>query len=206
MRDMILRTCTLIALPIARFLERIGLACLQVLLLIFCRISRHSKFATWTLRIVTLLCLTYLVADRISETGATVSSPASDPKDPFYFPFSVTNNSHIFTLRNIEWTCRLVSLKVENWPPFPDAGSFISSAPKIDPGGVINVSCKQAFRSNTRSDELLLLSLAIELKYDTYFFGLNVLTRNFRTVFTWAISASNPQWIKGENARSGVGR
>jgi hypothetical protein len=40
--------------------------------------------------------------DLVFEACATISSPASDPREPFAFPFAVTNNSHVFTLRNID--------------------------------------------------------------------------------------------------------
>src|SRR4051794_24409461 len=56
----------------------------------------------------------YLVFDRIYETNATMASPASDPNEPFRMPFSITNNSHIFALKNLSWTCTALSIRTEN--------------------------------------------------------------------------------------------
>jgi hypothetical protein len=65
----------------------------------------RANFFTWLFRLFTFISVSYLVYDRIYETGALTQSPASDPHDPFLFPFSITNMSHIFTLRDIKWRC-----------------------------------------------------------------------------------------------------
>src|ERR1700737_1475190 len=57
-------------------------------------------------RSATLLSVGYLVYDRYYETDATLSVPASDPSFPFTFPFAITNNSHVFAIRNVAWSCR----------------------------------------------------------------------------------------------------
>jgi hypothetical protein len=65
----------------------------------------NERMWTWFFRVLTLVSVSYLVSDRIYEMDATISSPASDPKNAFLFPFSIQNNSHIFRIKNIQWAC-----------------------------------------------------------------------------------------------------
>jgi hypothetical protein len=64
-----------------------------------------KTFVNIFFRLATLVSVGYLVADRIYETNASISSPAPDPRNPLDSPFTITNNSHIFTIRNVEWYC-----------------------------------------------------------------------------------------------------
>src|SRR5262245_21496102 len=56
--------------------------------------------ANWFFRFLTLITVGYLVFDRIYETSAYVFSPASDPENPWVFPFTIANNSHVFSIKN----------------------------------------------------------------------------------------------------------
>jgi len=145
-------------------------------------------------RVATLLSVGYLVFDRIYETGASISSTGSDPKNPLHFPFAITNNSHIFTLRNIRWNCH-----------FPDARfggmilqnvgiSFSGTAAEITPGNVINVSCKRTISGFPPPSKL---NLRLEVQYDTNILGFT-LHRTPSMSFTWAADSSVPMWIRGD--------
>jgi hypothetical protein len=57
-----------------------------------------SQLVTWLFRLFTVLSVLYLVYDRIYETSLTTSSVASDPNDAFKYPFSINNNSHLFSI------------------------------------------------------------------------------------------------------------
>jgi hypothetical protein len=142
------------------------------------------------------LSVGYLVYDRIYETGATVSSVASDPTNPFYFPFAIANNSHVFSLRHIEWSCHVVKMTAGG-NDFTDLTAFLGGdVDEIRPGGVLNVSCRRAVALNGLPVTNLVLE--IDLQYDADIFGIMVHRSPPAIPFTWAADATNPQWIRGE--------
>src|ERR1700733_13395967 len=55
-------------------------------------------------RLATAISVGYLVFDRIYETSVTVTAPVPDARRPFEFPFSITNNSHLWSIRNVAWS------------------------------------------------------------------------------------------------------
>ena len=130
--------------------------------------KQHDGVATWTFRLLTLISFGYLIYDRIFETAATISSVASDPNNPFYFPFSITNNSHIFTLRDIQWTCAVVSAKANITLTNVGIG-FTDHASEIRPGDVLNISCKRAIAGLSQLTQLV---MSIDVIYDTKLFGI----------------------------------
>lgn len=150
----------------------------------------------WMFRLLSLPALIFLVSERVYETGASISSPSSDPRNPFTFPFSVQNNSHIFTLKNIRWTCNVISMKTGGVSIENVGFSFGSEISEIDPGRVGNVSCRRAIRTNLPISSL---SMEIQVSYKTYFFWIPIPlpTRHPSEIFTWVTEASNPQWIRG---------
>jgi hypothetical protein len=156
--------------------------------------KKHDGVAAWTFRLLTLISFGYLIYDRIFETSATISSVASDPNNPFYFPFSITNNSHIFTLRDIQWTCAVVSAKTNNITLTNVSFGFTDHASEILPGDVLNISCKRAIVGLPPVTQLV---MSIDVVYDTKLLGIYSLTRCPKTLFTWTADASNPQWIRG---------
>ncbi len=146
-------------------------------------------------RTAALASIAYLVADRIYETGATISSTGSDPKNQFYFPFAISNNSHIFTLRHIQWTCQVVSGKFGGITLSNVGFVFSGRANEIAPGDVLNVSCRRAIAGPPPTE----LVLAVSVKYDTNIFGYTF-GREPKMLFTWAADATNPKWIRGKLA------
>jgi hypothetical protein len=143
-----------------------------------------------------LLGVVYLVYDRIYEAGATISSVASDPKNPLYFPFAISNNSHIFTLPHVKWTCRIVSGNIGGINFDNVAAGFGGSVSEIAPGDALNVTCRNMIKGATLERP----SVYIEVNYDTSILGYTF-TRAPKMFFTWAADASNPQWIRGEFAK-----
>jgi hypothetical protein len=61
----------------------------------------RSHLVTWLFRFFTVLSVSYLVYDRLFETILTISAAASDPKDAFKYPFSINNNSHLFSVSEL---------------------------------------------------------------------------------------------------------
>ena len=157
-------------------------------------------------RCVTLLGVIWLVYDRIYEADATLSAPASDPKFLFEFPFAITNNSHVFTIRNVRWACEPIEIR---WPVnmVVNGGQLISgTTAAIGPGQTLNFECAFAGLNPQvlRADKVVVekAALRISLEYDADFFGLFTLHRRpSATMFTWSADASNPQWIKGNPVR-----
>jgi len=152
----------------------------------------------WFFRATALLSVGYLVYDRVYETGVTISSTGSDLRNPLYFPFAIANNSHIFTLEHIEWTCHIVRYEAGSIDFTNNSMTITGSAAEMPPGGILNVPCKNMFNgfAPPRRAELYL-----EVSYDTNIFGMYTLKRKPRMLFTWAADSTNPQWIKGEFAK-----
>jgi hypothetical protein len=155
---------------------------------------------------LTLVSVGYLIFDRVYETSATVSSAVSDPRQPFYFPFSITNNSHILTLRNIEWSCHVISVKldvpinIEN-----NTLNFGGIRNELRPGEVLNVPCR-FMRTNNRvisADVLICMRYNVRIYYFfRKFFEWERRPNPNPTQFTWAGDATNPQWVRGPFAGS----
>ncbi len=112
----------------------------------FCAIfvwHHRRALSTGFWRAIALASLFFLIFDRVYETSATVSSVASDPKTPFYFPFAITNNSHLLTLRNIEWTCHVINVTF-NVPSTIQNNSIGAKGIKneLASGEILNIPCR----------------------------------------------------------------
>jgi len=154
----------------------------------------------------TLLSLAYLVYDRIYETSATISASASDPKSPFTFPFTITNNSHMFSINNVRWNCHAISIAAENNIRFDNTNIIVGSRSTIPPGQVLNIDCNVVGSTSRiiRFNDLHFTEavLEIDLLYDANLFGVIPMHRRPpATRFTWIASASNPQWVRGDFAQ-----
>src|SRR6202021_183900 len=75
-------------------------------------IKGKDYWVNWAFRLMAVLSVSYLILDRIYETGATISVAASDPRDPFAYPFTLTNLSHLWKLHGLGWECTVLSLDV----------------------------------------------------------------------------------------------
>ncbi len=153
---------------------------------------------TWLLRITTVISFSYLIYDRIYETGVTISAAASDPKNPFYFPFAIINNSHIFEIMHIKYNCGIENLKTNNNFSLSRVGFVVSNEfPRLDAGGILNISCKRALGFGNGVSVVSAVAV-ISVDYETNIFSLYSLKRHQEMKFTWAADTSNPQWIRGE--------
>jgi hypothetical protein len=163
-----------------------------------------TQIITWALRVVTVLGFSYLVIERIYESNLTVSIVASDPEDPFRYPFSINNNSHLWSMSNIQWRCLLISIDA---PPNVHlvynvlASDTVSNIPA---GQNLNISCP-ASSMIVPMPKITTAVIKIALSYDVNI-DLWIIHRLWHrypdpTLFTWAGRASNPQWIRGEFAK-----
>jgi hypothetical protein len=145
-----------------------------------------------------LIGLAYLVADTYFQTEAAISSAASDPKDPFYFPFSVVNNSHLFSITNVKWTCKILYLINDKPTAIMDSQTGGSGfLERILPNGVLNIDCSGFTIAPTVTEA----SVCIELSYNTSVFGVPLPRTPPPTEFSWYGRSTNPQWIKGTSLR-----
>jgi hypothetical protein len=155
-------------------------------------------------RLATLASVSYLVFDRLYETEATITSPASDPKNPFAFPFAITNSSHLFAIHDVRWTCEIESLKVGN-VSLQRVGELHGSGGTIGPGQSINLQCQGAspishFVRTEKEMPVKEAEIRIAVEYKSRIFSMGDWVRRPSAKFTWYPMASNPQWIKGEIA------
>lgn len=167
---------------------------------------RHRwDFWSGLFRFATLLSVGYLVYDRIYEADATLSISGSDPAFAFEFPFTITNNSHIFTIRNVKWMCEHLKTKAIGVNA-SDNKLRTGTVSSIKPGQALNFDCSVfGPRSNfirtprVKIDEAV---IRITLAYDADLFGWYTLARKPEpTTFTWWGTSSNPQWVRGDFAR-----
>jgi len=157
----------------------------------------------FSFRIATLLSVSYLVYDRIYEADATISASASDPRAALMFPFTITNNSHIFVIRDVRWNCKYILL-VSGIPGFEGArfentAAINGTRAAIEAGRSFNFDCNLL---GPKTSPITTAVLDVGLTYRSDFFGWFSLVRHpSPTRFTWVSSASNPQWIKGDFAK-----
>jgi hypothetical protein len=156
------------------------------------------------LDIGTFLGILFLAYDTYFQTEATISSVASDPKNPFYFPFSVINNSHIFPIRDVKWECRIDYVINDKHNSVMDSGVAGSGLQaEIPPNGILNIDCG-GFNIPPPITEARIF---IELSYNTSVWGRTSLFgwqfggKHPPTEFNWYGDAANPQWIKGKSLR-----
>ncbi len=169
------------------------------------RTSRSSRVAgfltTWVFRAFTIVSISYLVYDRFYEMNAVNTTPASDPANPFYFPFSLTNSSHIFYFRDLDWSCRLVDVLYKGNSRI--SGTNVverAHKPSVSPGGVTNIFCN---RNGIVMVGMKMQHAIVQMQasYDVDIFGLFRLHRLSEPVtFTWMPSPTETQhqWIKGD--------
>jgi len=157
-----------------------------------------GQIFTWIFRLAALASISYLVSDRFYETGIVISVSSSDPKQPFYFPFSLTNNSHIFAMHNIKHNCFVDDLELPGGGGLKNIGiSFQGESSKLEPGDIVNVSCRRALNvANGVVPTKVVIHIVVD--YDMSVLWFFTLHRDIAMKFTWGGDASNPQWIRGE--------
>jgi hypothetical protein len=152
-------------------------------------------------RVATLISVGYLVYDRLYETGASIETIASDPADPLLFPFSVTNNSHVFWMHQVKVACEYRSLLFEKNSHFVYDSYVSSSVPQEIPiGTALLYSC----RGPTPKLALKSGELGISISYETNIMNLYRWVHantTYPTKFTWYSAPTSARWIKGVLAR-----
>jgi hypothetical protein len=156
-------------------------------------------------RLAAVLSVGYLVYDRLYETAATLSAPSSsDPNDPFVFPFSITNNSHIFRITDVNWTCTVASLHTPTTTLENVGVAQSGHTSQIERGKTTNFRCAIGlFPAGPKAAGAVKeAELFVTFSYKTDFFGLFEFPSDPQsTRFRWYGEASNPQWIKGDDLR-----
>jgi len=187
-------------------LGRAGQTAWRLIVALCCLIKKWDYWINWIFRIATILTVGYLGFDRLYETDATISVFASDPADPFSFPFTITNNSHLFTITDVQWTCVVEHLKAGG-VTMDNVSQLTGSVNPILPGQLVNFDCAMFGRHShiihmPITPKVENLSMVIGFTYKVRLFGIIPLQKHPRpTRFTWFADATNPQWIRGEFAR-----
>jgi hypothetical protein len=160
-----------------------------------------TQIITWLLRTITVLGFSYLILERMYESNLTVSVVASDPEDPFRYPFSINNNSHLWSVSNIQWYCLLISIQ----GPHLDMGRNVlasDSVSNIPAGRKLNISCASSIIQPMPkiTSAVIEIALSHDINIDIWVIHHQWHRYPDPTLFTWAGRASNPQWIRGEFA------
>jgi hypothetical protein len=158
-------------------------------------------------RIAALVSVGYLVFDRLYETSVTISAPVPNAIKAFAFPFAMTNDSHLFSIRNLAWQCVAAFLKTETDEPAKDVGLDSGSTAKINPGETVNVNCNKPhsptgnFEIIKGGGQLIGGKMVIRVRYDVTIFGVYTCTRTpAPTEFNLFTDGAPPRWIKGKYA------
>ena len=165
---------------------------------------RHRKVVAELLyaasSLVSVLGFSYLVVDLRFQSSPSISSAASDPADPFRFPFSFINNSHLFSVYNVSWTCHVERMVLSGNKFMTNVRARMpTDAGLVAPGETINLPCRQAFV--IRGYQYKELSMSLDVTYTLYVLGLFPASEQQTAYFRWYSDASNPQWIKGRDAQ-----
>jgi hypothetical protein len=75
------------------------------------QIGQRASAETRGFRLLTAASFSYLVFERFYETAATVSSSVLNDQRPNVFLVTITNNSHLFPIKNVVWFCFSEHLK-----------------------------------------------------------------------------------------------
>jgi hypothetical protein len=149
-----------------------------------------SQLVTWVFRSLTLLSVGYLVYDRMFETVLTVSAAASDPKDAFKYPFSINNNSHLFSVSGLKWQCIIISVKYELLNLHDGVIGYGTNS-SIQPGQNLNITCDPyVVAPQSQRSELITAIIQIALSYDVHIPWYNLHVAPNPTPFTWIGNAS----------------
>ncbi len=167
---------------------------------------RKGDFFTWIFRIMTMAGFAWLLYDRYYETSATISVSASDPQDPFSFPFVITNNSHFIPITNVAWTCNVEHLEAGGNAIDTSQFHLKGNVSPILPGQSVNFECAiigrhSRFIHMPTTPKVTAARMTIEFTYTVRILGVNKDRHPQPTRFTWYSDASNPQWIRGEFAK-----
>jgi hypothetical protein len=117
-----------------------------------------------------------------------------------FYPFTLTNLSHIWKLQDLKWNCQVLSLSTEQGEFLHNVSTGHNSGMVVDKGQTVNIDCFKfgrmqlfGFKSGpprfTDGEMLVHVSYRIALWHPQ---------RTMR--FTWMGKASNPQWIRGDFA------
>ncbi len=160
-----------------------------------------DAFVTWLFRFFTLISVGYLVYDRYYETAAVITAQISDAADPFYYPFSLTNTSHLFNISNLSWECHLVDAIYENNGRIQNTTiTTKANRPLLAPGSTTNLHCNRNTISfgNTK---IMSAKVKMQASYDVDVFGLWKFHRlSEPVIFSWlpGPTESRRQWLRGE--------
>ncbi len=161
--------------------------------------GKREPVLAWVFRGFTLLSVGYLIYDRYYETDAVITAPISDPADPFFYPFSLTNSSHILPIKNVDWGCRLVDVRYEGNSSITNSSTITGRKAYLHPGGTANIYCNKNFIKVDKS--MISAKIQMQAEYDVSVFGLYTWRRTSAlTTFTWMSgpTESRRQWIRGD--------
>lgn len=158
----------------------------------------------WLFLFLTLLSIAYLVFDRIYETSATITTPVPHAINPFTFLFSITNNNHLFEIRNLVWGCRADYLDTTLHDKFTNSTLGSGIRRTIPPGGILNIDCNKNGSVNIMSGggKVIKGRMSIKISYDAIIF--RILPWHISppaTKFTLFTEGINPRWVRGEFAQ-----
>jgi hypothetical protein len=147
--------------------------------------------------VVTIGGFAFLLYDLGYQTYISADVVYSDAATALENPIALKNNSNIFTVTNIKWTCYTDNLVYESGLSFDRNNLINTGGPiELEKKDVANVTCAKRIldiNSKLKSGRIILV-----LTYDAHLVGPINWHRGPVTVpFTWKGDIANPQWVKG---------
>ncbi len=153
-------------------------------------LRRYDFQVNWVFRVLALLGFVYLVLDRIYETSATISATGADPNDALAYPFALTNNSHLFTIRKLHFECTVVKLISKGGSTIENSTTESTTLLEVLPGKTVNFACSSYYIEGPHIAGVVQISASYKMA---------LLPFEVKDVpFRWGGKTANPQWVRGD--------
>lgn len=149
-----------------------------------------TKWLGFILALGTFVTILVGIWQAYIHTTPEIHVTDSDPQAPFLFPFSIKNDSIIFDMHNVQYTCHIRHMEFGNENTFNNVN--------IINGGAIEIpanSIPENYRCPVGITGIPINSLIIDVSvnYKTLW-----VQRSYTLPFTWMANASSPKWIEGD--------
>ncbi len=146
-----------------------------------------------------LLSVAYLAFSSIYDIAPQINAIQPDPTDPLFYPFPITNTSHLFDLVRVQAACSIDYGKFSNGTIMYNLGTRYLGVAQIPAGGVINLPCLSIPVAGGHLD---LLRISVNVQYTIQFavLGINFYDWSRRTseIFSYDGKPQTPLWVKGK--------
>jgi len=149
--------------------------------------------------VLTLVGVAGLALDAIREPSISFEGEA-DVSSPLSSPFTVTNKSSWFSMKNVIFICRIGSLKSKGGASVTNGYLITDTIDNVEAGDDVSFRCRAGTGVNGAKeflklpDNVISAHIFVRLQYRTLWFSRT----SPEIEFTWFTEATPPRWIKGQ--------